>query len=44
MITPRPWLEVIDEAFPALEESKPSQEDQVYHIVIDRYHPDYEDY
>jgi hypothetical protein len=44
MIAHRVWFEVADETFPALYNSSEQQPDHVYHIVIDRYHQNYENY
>jgi hypothetical protein len=45
MITPRPWLDVVDETFPSLDSSEHrATTGTLYHIILDRYHQDYEDY
>jgi hypothetical protein len=46
MTTPRPWLDVVDETFPSLDSSEHSDTTTgtLYHIILDRYHQDYEDY
>jgi hypothetical protein len=45
MITPRPWWDVMDESFPALDtHSEGPSTSKVYQIVLDRYHPHHEDY